>query len=158
MKKKIAIILAVIFSLGAFALTACSDNENNKPRELNDVEKSIVGKWESPNSNGVAITFNSDGSCEVRDSFGKSSSRQFSYSGGGGVFGTEDKDYGQYEKIIIDDGDGGYNGDLWALFDNEPNRLYRVADLPMTYVERVSGNGGNNQGLNEIEQQLTFVR
>lgn len=108
MKKKIVFLLAVIFSLGAFALTACTDK--NKPRELDTVEQSVVGIWVF--GNDVAFTFNSDGTVDHRN---WAKTRQFKHIGDG-----VDGELGHYE--IIDVGDG-----KCALFDIYPDRLYEIS-------------------------------
>lgn len=108
MKKKTALILAIIFSLGAFALTACTDK--NKPRELDSVEKSIVGTWKSADSD-AAFTFNSDGTV---DHTNWAKTRQFKHIGYG-----VDGERGRYEIIDTEDGKS-------ALFDIYPDRLYYI--------------------------------
>lgn len=106
MKKKIALILAVIFSLGALTLTACTDKE--QPRELDSVEQSIVGTWQYDD---FAIQFRSDGTWTAT-SYVKT--RQFKHIGNG-MHG----ELGHYEIIDCEI-------DKYALFDIYPDRLYPI--------------------------------
>ncbi len=107
MKKKISVVLAVIFALGAFALLGCTD----KPRELDSVEKSIVGTWEWRLHDDITITFNSDGT----RTHSNGNKGTFKHNGDG-----VDATLGHYE--IIHDG----WRDFLALFDVDPDRLYSI--------------------------------
>lgn len=125
MKKKIALILAIIFSLGTLVLTACTDknkgNDNNQ-RELDTVEQSIVGAWKST-SNGDFLTFKSDGTW-VESTGASGTFRHTTY--------TSDDDFGRYEIISV-----GGSGYYYALFDIYPDRLYYIENgKRWGYLER----------------------
>lgn len=113
MKKKIALILAIIFSLGAFALVACTDKKD-QPRELDSVEQSIVGTWKSSTYDTI-LTFNSDGTYAVD---GITTERQKFKHTAYGVDGM----LGRYEIIDYS------TTNKLALFDAEPDRLYAIFD------------------------------
>lgn len=105
MKKKFVKILSLIlvFSLlSVFALVGCTD----KPRKLNDVEKSIVGKWSAMS---IVYTFNADGSWNTDNGH----SGTFKQDGDG------TNDYGHYYAIYR-----GKNYGYMYLFDDEPDKLY----------------------------------
>ena len=121
MKKKVALFLAVIFSLGAFTLTACTDKE--QPRELDSVEQSIVGTW---TYDDVTFNFNSNGTV---DHTHWAKTRQFKHIGDG-VYG----EHGHYEIIDVEDG-------KLALFDIYPDRLCDIfsdgsINVTIYYYER----------------------
>ena len=123
MKKKVAFILAIIFSLGALALTACTDknkDNDNNPRQLDSFEQSIVGTWIS-HSNGGTLTFKSDGT-------------YFDSDGGKGTFkhgnASTDDFLGRFEAIQISE-PGHYR-----LYDAYPDRLYYADSMVWGYFER----------------------
>lgn len=120
MKKKCLKVLSLILVLSLlasiFALTACTDDDD-EPRELDSVEKSIVGTWENSKYN-TTIIFRSDGTCLSIESGTQIPSnarwRTFKHKGYG-----VDGELGHYE--IID-----YSLGEFALFDVYPNRLYSI--------------------------------
>lgn len=114
MKKKVyrIMLLVLVFALVfcAFALSACTDDP--KPRELDSVEKSLVGTWYDSEYDNT-FTFYSDGTWNY-SSAGSSWRREFKHIG----YGADNGD--RYE--IIDNN----LGNNWALFDIYPNRLYSI--------------------------------
>ncbi len=54
-KRVISLFCAALCMLAAFAFAGCTD----KPRKLDDVEKSIVGEWRD--ADGWGFNFNADG-------------------------------------------------------------------------------------------------
>lgn len=160
MKKKIALILVVMLSLGAFALTACTD----KARELDSVELSIVGTW----SNGHATyTFNADGTGTLiqYDSLGADTSEFNFYHIGEGVE-TDGDARGHYYKIYDYNGsrdDAVKNhGSPLVLFDRYPNKLWFImngviisTDDTNTFIRQSSDTStGNETKLDSVEKSI----
>lgn len=110
MKKKIALFLAIIFSLGALALTACTDKKNNSDNlnsdNLNTVEQSIIGTWKV--WGGFSYTFKSDGT--VTD-----------YNGNEGEFSYDRRSEKAKYNVIIVTIDGRKRE--YALYDNDRDTL-----------------------------------
>ena len=114
MKKKVlkalSLVLVLSLLLSVFALTACTD----KQRTLNDVEKSIVGKWQAVESSTVEdvfITYNDDGTWT-------------NTNGHSSEFKLEREvtdEHGHY--YIISHGKN-YNSLAW--FENDPDKLYSL--------------------------------
>lgn len=104
MKKRVVISLlcAAIMLVSAFAFVGCTD----KPRELDAVEKSIVGEWKD---NYCTMTFNSDGTWSDTDK----NSGTFEHDGDGVEAGR-----GRYEIV-----DCMFGGIKYALFDRYPDIL-----------------------------------
>lgn len=103
MKKRVVFSLfcAAIMLVSAFAFVGCTD----KPRELDDVEKSIVGEWK--NDNHYIKTFNADGTWTDSNK----NSGTFEHDGDG----AEAK-RGRYELILV-------GVAKYALFDAYPDLL-----------------------------------
>lgn len=117
----VAIVLATIMLLCVFSLTACTD-KTTPTRELDEVERSIVGTWSDGDDN---FFFMSNGTYRINNS--TALHFEFKHSG----YGLDNGN--RYEKIV-----SSYNN--YALFDNEPNRLYRMDNLTIRYhiyLERV---------------------
>ena len=114
MKKKIALLLTIIFSLGALALTACTDND--KPRELTDIEFSVCGTWN--NGYDDIYVFYGDGQyVHVQTGFNQVSSCDFYHNGEGAE--TDGAARGHY--YIFKAGDVCY-----VKFDSYPDTLMRI--------------------------------
>lgn len=116
MKKKLVKVLSLIlvFSLllSVFALSACTD----KTRTLNDVEKSIVGKWRSMEVSSVICTFNDDGTWE-------------NTNGWSSEFKQENEitdEHGHYYIISFTDKHIRY-----AWFENDPDKMYYSDDFTL---------------------------
>ena len=133
MKRKglrvLSVVLVFALLLPVFALTACTDKDKDKPRELNAIEQSIVGYW---TADGKPVNeFKSDGTWTYR--LGEPY-KPFEQNGEA-VGGVGEK-YGHYYKIKA----GGI--DRYAFFDDEPDKLYDLLDIGvvwhrMTYEEVV---------------------
>lgn len=111
MKKKVlkvlSLVLVLSLLLSVFALTACTD----KPRTLNDVEKSIVGKWQDPVYTDFIQTFNNDGTWTNTNNHH-------------GEFMQEREvtdEHGHYYVISR-----GKNYGSYAWFENDPDKLYSL--------------------------------
>lgn len=102
MKKRVVFSLfcAAIMLVSVFAFVGCTD----KPRELDDVEKSIVGEWKNDYR---IVTFNADGTYSDTNKH----SGTFEHDGDGVEAGR-----GHYE-IFLD------RSAKYALFDQYPDIL-----------------------------------
>ena len=109
MKKKLSLFLAMIFALSAFTLAACTDKKDEQ-RELDSVEKSIVGTWTGDYGSFV---FNSDGTYSYIKSSGENKGT-FKHDGSGGS-----SEFGRFEVISL-------KVDKLALLENYPDRLYTI--------------------------------
>ena len=138
MKKKIALIFAIIFSLGALALTACTD-KNEQPRELDSIELSIVGTWKKENDKDY-YTFKDDGTCTLiqYDSSGAKSSF-FNFYHIGEDVETDGEKRGHYYKIYFHEGNRDdalkYCGSPLVIFDIYPNKLMWISNGMISATE-----------------------
>lgn len=139
MKKKFVKILSLIlvFSLvmSVSALTACTD-KTEQPRKLTSIEQLVVGKWNGPDpkNGGTYFNLNDNGTFDfyspvlvpVDPNFPKgdhwyrvqkTDTGKFYHKSEG--LETDGEGRGHYYTYIIRDNE-------WALFDIEPNKLYRL--------------------------------
>lgn len=132
MKKKIYLVLALILTLSAFALSACTDKKEQ--RELDHIESFIVGTWaQEYTANGTTYidtyTFNSDGTW----SHSNNHRGTFKHEGDG-----TNSEYGHYEVICTNTG----SINRLVLLDNYPDRLCVVdtdgwfIDLTYCYIKQ----------------------
>lgn len=115
----VALVFALL--LPVFALTACTDKDKDKPRELNAIEQSIVGRWTADNCPIMVFTSN-----------GTWSPAQYHipftpFEQNGEATMQVGEKYGHYYKIKA----GGI--DQYALFDDEPDKLYDLCNEGRIY-------------------------
>lgn len=108
-KRVISLFCAALCMLAAFAFAGCTD----KPRKLDDVEKSIVGEWRD--ADGWGFNFNADGTYTTTNG----NSGTFKHDG----YGLEPMSErgGRYEIIV-----NNHSGSKYALFDEYPDLLCYV--------------------------------
>ncbi len=114
--KIISILLAVTTLLPVLALTACTDK--SKPIELNNAERTILGKWE--NWNGIFYTFKSDRTYELSNG----NKGEFRY-----ICDGVDARGNHFEQFEFDGYDGWYN----ILFDDDIRHIYRLQNGMINY-------------------------
>lgn len=119
----IALVFALL--LPVFVLTACTDKDKDEPRELNAIEQSIVGFWKADDR--PVMEFKSDGTWKYRQTEpGKPFEQRDE------VVGQIGEKYGHYYKIKA----GGI--ERYALFDDEPDKLYCLLDDERIIYYRVT--------------------
>ena len=136
MKKKLSLFLVSVFALSSFAIAACTDKKEEQPRSLNQVEQSIVGRWEDIHTRtGVYYIFYSDGYVEkygiTKEGSGVGAGeisrifkKSFNQSGGDCWDGQR-----TYYTIKAD-------RDYW-LYANEPDKLYYSPYTDECFLSRV---------------------
>lgn len=106
--KLVTVMLALSLVFSVLALSGCGD------RKLDDVEKSIVGKWQDSRFDTTVTTFfDEDGTYRSTEG---STPVEFKHKGSG-----NDAERGHYEIIVI-----GADHSKFALFDTDKNTLYAI--------------------------------
>lgn len=114
----VALVFALL--LPVFALTACTDKDKDKSRELNAIEQSIVGFWTADDH--PVMEFKSDGTWRYRLTEPYNSFEQ----NGEATMQVGEK-YGHYYIIKA------HGIDRFALFDDEPDKLYDLLDIGVVW-------------------------
>ena len=162
MKNKIALFLAIMFSLGALALTACADKKPEPQRKLDSVEQKLVGEWTRDyDSDGpdAFYIFHNNGKWES-----KYESGEF-YHDGEGVE-TDGKARGHFYIIKIVRKSGYFIEYAWL--DDYPDNLYgydrihSMDDVEIRteldnfdyYVRKSMSGPGNETKLDSVEKSM----
>lgn len=130
--KSLSVVLMFLLVLSAFALSACTD----KPRTLNDIEKSLVGRWHSVDlrNGGSHYIFHDDGTFELYSPVLVPSGDGHTYKYQGqktseGKFQetgeSTDNELGHYFYIKVGEID-------YAILDSNPKMLVRYSVIKYT--------------------------